>query len=91
MFALGALHAGGHGIATDYEAARHWFAEAAARGHPIAALMFARYAMNGLGGPRDLEAGRRWYAQAAALGVPEAAGELASFERDLQPSLAEKG
>ncbi len=85
MFALGALHASSYDIATDYETARHWFAEAAAQGHPNAALMFARYAINGLGGPRDIEAGRHWYAQAAALGVPEAAGELATFAQDRHP------
>ena len=47
------------------------------------ALMLARYAARGLGGPLDIEAGRRWYVQAQALGLPEAADELAAFERSL--------
>ena len=80
MFGLGALHDGGHDIETDREAARNWFAQSAEHGHPIAALMFARYAARGLGGPRDMETARRWYERAVSLGVPEAAGELATFD-----------
>ena len=86
MFALGALHGGGHDIETDREEARRWFAQAAEHGHPIAALMLARYAVRGLGGPQDIEAGRRWYAHAASLGSLEAADELAALDRAVPPA-----
>jgi uncharacterized protein len=81
MFALGALHGGGYDVEADREEARRWFAQAAEHGHPIAALMLARYAVRGLGGPQDIEAGRRWYAHAASLGATEAADEFAALDR----------
>jgi TPR repeat protein len=83
MFALGALHGGGHDIETDREEARRWFVQGAEHGHPIAALMLARYTTRGLGGPQDIEAGRRWYALSAELGSSEAADELAKLDQPL--------
>ena len=91
MFALGALHGGGHDIETDHEAARHWFAQAAEHGHAIAALMLARYLARGLGGPQDVEAGRRWYAHAVSLGVPEAADELTTLDQALAEDAGSRG
>lgn len=81
MFALGALHDGGHGIEVDCNEARRWFAQAAELGHPMAALMLARYVTRGLGGPRDIEAGRHWFVRAASLGAIEAVEELAALDR----------
>jgi TPR repeat protein len=83
MFALGALHADGQDIETDHEEARRWFVRAAKREHPLAALMIARYAVRGLGGPQDIDVGRRWYEHAALLGVPEAMGELSTLNEEL--------
>ena len=90
MFALGALHGGGHDIETDRQEARRWFAQAAERGHPIACLMLARYAVRGLGGPQDIEAGRRCYADAASFGAPGAADELATLDRAMAANTGTK-
>ena len=83
MFALGMLHDGGHDVKTDREEARRWFARATKCGHPLAALMLARYAMRGFGGPEDIESARRWYAYAATLGAPQAEAELAALNQSL--------
>ena len=70
-------------LETDREEARRWFVQGAEHGHPIAALMLARYTTRGLGGPQDIEAGRRWYAHSAELGSSEAAEELAMLDQQL--------
>ncbi len=62
------------------ETARTWFTRGAELGHPIAALMLARYSVRGLGGSRDVETGRRWYAYAADHGAVDAAEELAELD-----------
>jgi len=76
MFALGSSCGGESGSEADAAEARHWFTRAAELGHPTAALMLARFAVQGLEGSRDIDAGRYWYARAVSLGSIEASGEL---------------
>lgn len=86
MFALGALQGGGHDIEPDPQEARRGFALAAEAGHPMAALMLARYAARGIGGPCDSEAGAYWYAQAGARGLAGDADEWAALEPEVTPA-----
>lgn len=53
MYALGALHGGGHDIPTDRGAAMTWFRAAAELAHPVAALMLGRYLRHGVAGPAN--------------------------------------
>ena len=50
MFALGALHGGGHDVRMDRPAAQRWFRAAAERGHGQAQMMLGRYSPAGLAG-----------------------------------------
>ena len=90
MFALGAMHSGGGEVDIDDKEARRWFTQAAERGHPIAALMLARYAARGLGGDRNFDAARWWYSHAASLGVPNAADELATLAGGVETHMETK-
>ena len=79
MFALGALHGGGHDHRNRSRGGATLVRPARRGGHPIAALMLARYAVRGLGGPkmsRPPAAGMRMRRRLASL---EAADELATL------------
>ena len=78
MFALGALHAGGHALPVDRSLAQHWFRAAAERGHGHAQMMLGRYLTSGVAGDLDAAEGRKWLERAAAQGVAEAEQDLAS-------------
>jgi TPR repeat protein len=93
MFALGALHGGGHDVPVARDKAIIWFRAAAERGHPVAALMLGRYLRKGLAGPADPVEARHWLERAHQLGVEEAKADLAELARldpvDQQPVLRE--
>jgi TPR repeat protein len=50
MFALGALHSGGHDFPLDRAIAQRWFRALAERGHGQAQLMLGRYLIEGVAG-----------------------------------------
>jgi TPR repeat protein len=76
MFALGALHGGGHDLPTDRAVAIKWFRAAAELGHPTAALMLGRYLRKGLVGPVNALEAQHWLNRALELGVEEAKIDL---------------
>jgi hypothetical protein len=79
MFALGAMHSGGHNVPIDREAAQRWFRAAAEVGHSHAQLMLARYLASGAAGkPNPVEA-RHWLELAVEQGLSEAESELADL------------
>ena len=78
-FSLGAMYGGGHDIQPDLPKARDYFEEAAQRGHGLSQMMFGRYLLKGLGGPRDEEQARYWLQQAADQGVEQAQELLDGF------------
>ena len=77
MFALGAMHGGGHDVVQNRPLAEHWFRRAAERGHPHAQLMLGRYLARGLAGTLDPAEARRWLERAQAQGLAEAGSDLA--------------
>ncbi len=79
MFALGALHGGGHDLPTDRATAQRWFRAAAERGHGQAQLMLGRYLDAGAAGEIDPAEARTWLERAAAQGIAEAEQDLASL------------
>jgi uncharacterized protein len=79
MFALGAMHGGGHDVPTDRPTAQHWFHAAADRGHAYAQMMLGRYLARGLAGERDYERARLWSERALAQGLQEARDDLAAL------------
>jgi TPR repeat protein len=79
MFAMGAMHGGGHEVPTDRAAAQHWFHEAAERGHAYAQMMLGRYLARGLAGERDFDRARVWSERALAQGLQEARADLATL------------
>jgi TPR repeat protein len=80
MFALGALHGGGHDVPMARDKAIIWFRAAAEQGHPMAALMLGRYLRKGLAGPSDRVEARRWLVLAEDQGVTEARADLVELE-----------
>ena len=87
MFALGALHGGGHGLPKDRRTAQNWFRAAAMLGHGQAQLMLGRYLASGAGEELNPEEAREWLERAAAQGVADAQHDLA--ELSSPPSDAE--
>jgi TPR repeat protein len=79
MFALGALHAGGHDLPEDRLAAQRWFRAAAELGHGQAQLMLGRYLAEGAAGKPNPAEARSWFEQAAAQGIEEAQADLAAL------------
>ena len=79
MFALGALHAGGHDLPEDRMAAQRWFRAAAELGHGQAQLMLGRYLAEGAAGEPNPAEARLWFEQAAAQGIEEAQADLAAL------------
>ena len=79
MFAMGAMHGGGHEVPTDRPAAQRWFRAAAERGHAYAQMMFGRYLARGLAGERDFDRARVWLERALAQGLQEARNDLAAL------------
>ena len=72
MFALGAMHSGGHNLPIDRVAAQRWFRAAAELGHGHAQWMLARYLASGAAAkPNPVEA-RHWLERAIEQGLPEA-------------------
>ena len=79
MFALGAMHGGGHTLPMDRMTAQRWFRAAAELGHGHAQLMLGRYLASGAAGkPNPLEA-RIWLERAVAQGVLDAEADLAEL------------
>jgi TPR repeat protein len=79
MFAMGAMHGGGHEVPTDRQTAQRCFQTAAERGHAYAQMMLGRYLARGLAGERDLEQARAWLERALAQGLQEARNDLAAL------------
>ncbi len=79
MFAMGALHGGGHDVPQDRATAKRWFRAAAEGGHGHAQMMLGRYLARGLGGPRDPVEARLWLERAVAQGLVEARSDLAGL------------
>jgi uncharacterized protein len=79
MFALGALHGGGHQIPTDRKLAQRWLTSAAEEGHGYAQLMLGRYLAAGANGEPQPEEARDWFARALAQGIIEAEDDLAAL------------
>jgi TPR repeat protein len=79
MFAMGAMHGGGHEVPTDRPTAQRWFRAAAERGHAYAQMMFGRYLARGLAGERDPDQARAWLERALAQGLQEARNDLAAL------------
>jgi len=79
MFAMGAMHGGGHEVPTDRPSAQHWFRAAAERGHAYAQMMLGRYLVRGLAGERDFDQARVWLERALAQGLQEARSDLAAL------------
>ncbi|OYW07980.1 MAG: hypothetical protein B7Z59_10805, partial [Acidiphilium sp. 37-67-22] len=76
MFALGALHGGGHDIPVDRAAALYWYRRAAEADHPIAQLMLGRWLRKGLAGPPDPVEAEAWLVRALAQGIEDARADL---------------
>jgi TPR repeat protein len=76
MFALGALHGGGHGLR---QTAQRWFRAAAELGHGHAQLILARYLASGAAGERNPAEARLWLERAIAQRIPEAETDLAEI------------
>ena len=79
MFAVGAMHGGGHEVPTDRPVAQRWFRAAAERGHPYAQMMLGRYLARNLAGEQNIEAARVWFERAVAQGLQDAKADLASL------------
>ena len=79
MFAMGAMHGGGHEVPTDRPTAQRWFHAAAERGHAYAQMMLGRYLARGLAGERDFDRARIWLERALAQGLQEARNDLAAL------------
>ena len=79
MFALGALHGGGHQIPTDRKIAQRWLTSAAEEGHGYAQLMLGRYLAAGATGEPQPEEARDWFERALAQGIDEAEEDLAAL------------
>ena len=76
MFALGAMHGGGHEVPWNRAEAQTWFHAAAERSHPHAQLMYGRYLARGLAGRTDPVEARIWIGRALAQGLTEAQIDL---------------
>jgi len=79
MFAVGAMHGGGHEVPTDRPTAQRWFHAAAERGHAYAQMMLGRYLARGLAGEQDFERARVWLERALAQGLQDVRGDLAAL------------
>jgi TPR repeat protein len=79
MYALGALHAGGHGLPTNRQIAQHWFRAAAELGHGHAQMMLGRYLTSGAAGDPNLQEAQLWLERAVAQGIAEAEADLAAL------------
>jgi uncharacterized protein len=79
MFALGALHGGGHHLEADREVAQRWLQAAAEHGHGYGQMMLGRYLAQGLAGPRNMRDARLWLERAAEQGIEEAQRDLDSL------------
>ena len=89
MFALGALHSGGHHLAMDRKTAQRWFRAAAELGHGQAQLMLGRYLVRGVADEVDPVEGRLWLERAVAQGIPEAEVDLAELTSSTPPQALE--
>jgi TPR repeat protein len=76
MFALGAMHGGGHDIPQDRAAALLWYRQGAEQGHPMATLMLGRYLAAGIACAPDPAAAKQCFARALEAGLAEARDEL---------------
>ena len=86
MFALGALHGGGHGLPMDRGTAQRWFRAAANLGHGQAQLMLGRYLASGVAGESNRAEAREWLERAIAQGVADAQDDLADLSPAAPPS-----
>ena len=79
MFALEAIHGGGHQIPADRKLAQRWLTSAAEEGHGYAQLMLGRYLAAGANGEPQPEEARDWFERALAQGIVEAEEDLAAL------------
>jgi uncharacterized protein len=89
MFALGAMHGGGHEVPTDRPTAQRWFLAAAERGHAYGQMMLGRYLARGLAGERDPDRARMWLERSLAQGLQEARTDLAALPPPPEPVQSE--
>jgi TPR repeat protein len=85
MFALGAMHAGGHDHPTDGATAQRWFRAAAELGHGHAQLMLGRYLASPSAGEYDPAEARRWFEKALAQSIPDAEFDIAELASPPEP------
>ena len=86
MFAMGAMHGGGHEVPTDRPTAQRWFAaprRSAAIAH--AQMMLGRYLARGLAGERDSTAPASGWSGRIAQGLQEARADLAALPPQADP------
>jgi TPR repeat protein len=70
---LAAIYTAGHGgVKQNYDRARFWFEQSAARGIENASYNLGVLYHQGLGTKADMDTALKWYAHAAKLGHPEA-------------------
>ena len=79
MFALGAIHGGGHDLPADRTVAQRWFRAAAERSHGQAQLMLGRHLAAGAAGEPDSAEAKAWLERAVAQGIAEAEQDLAAL------------
>jgi TPR repeat protein len=84
MFALGAMHGGGHDLPVDRATAQWWFRAAAELGHGHAQLMLGRYLAGGAAGKPDPVEARIWLERAVAQGILDAESDLAELTSPLR-------
>ena len=89
MFALGAMHGGGHEVPTDRPTAQRWFLLRPRRGHAYGQDDAGRYLARGLAGERDTDRARVWLERALAQGLQDARADLAALPPPAGPELVE--
>jgi uncharacterized protein len=82
MFALGALHGGGHHLEADRETAQRWLRAAAEKGHGYGQMMLGRYLAAGAAGAPDPDEARLWLERAVAQGIEDAQADLETLPAD---------
>ncbi len=82
MMALGAMYAGGKGVARDYSESLRWYKEAARYGRPDAIYRIGLIYEGGFGVRENGREAARRFLEAAKLGYSQAHFKLATLYRD---------
>jgi hypothetical protein len=84
---LGQVHQGGAAVPKDEARSAVWFARAAAQGHFLSQLQYARALIRGAGVPVDVVEAHRWLASASRAGSIAAHRELQQLESAMDATL----